>query len=65
LRDASGSDASALALVTRIPAFLWGLAWVAISVVVLALTLRRLAGAPRPYNRSARVARPTDFGART
>jgi hypothetical protein len=46
LRDASGSDASALALVTRIPAFLWGIAWVAISVVVLALTLRRLAGRP-------------------
>ena len=65
LRDASGSDASALALVTRIPAVLWGIAWVAISVVVLTLTLRRLAAGPRPYNRPGRVARPTDFGAST
>jgi peptidase M50B-like protein len=44
LRDSSDSDASALALVTRIPAFVWGVAWAAISIVVLALTLRRLAG---------------------
>ena len=44
LRDASGSDASALALVTHIPAFVWGIAWVAISLAVLALTLRRIAG---------------------
>jgi peptidase M50B-like protein len=43
VRASSGSDASALALITPFPAFLWGLAWVAVSVVVLALTLRWLA----------------------
>jgi len=42
-RDAAGSDASALALVTGIPAVLWGVAWVGVSVVTLGLTLRRLA----------------------
>lgn len=77
LRDASDSDASALALVTRIPAFLWGSAWMAISIAVLTLTLRRLAGralllafllvAPglALYNRWGRAAWPPDFGAST
>ena len=42
-RESAGSDASALALITPFPAFLWGLAWVAVSVATLALTLRWLA----------------------
>ncbi|HSB61960.1 MAG TPA: M50 family metallopeptidase [Vicinamibacteria bacterium] len=46
LREAAGSDASALALLTGIPAVLWGAAWVAGSVTVLALALRRLAAGP-------------------
>lgn len=58
LRDASGSDASALAMVTRIPAFLWGTAWVAISLVVLALTLRWLARRASPVAPAARGSRP-------
>jgi hypothetical protein len=43
LRESAGSDASALALITPFPAFLWGLAWVAVSIATLALTLRWLA----------------------
>ncbi len=43
LRESAGSDASALALITPFPAVLWGLAWVAVSIAVLALTLRTLA----------------------
>ena len=43
LRESAGSDASALALITPFPAVLWGLAWVAVSLAVLALTLRWLA----------------------
>ena len=43
LRESAGSDASALALITPFPAVLWGLAWVAVSIAALALTLRWLA----------------------
>jgi len=43
LRESAGSDASALALITPFPAVLWGLAWVAVSIAALALTLRGLA----------------------
>lgn len=57
-RDASGSDASALAMVTRIPAFLWGIAWVAISLAVLALTLRWLARRASPVAPAVRGSRP-------
>ncbi len=43
-RSVHGSDASALARLTGIPAFVWGLAWIGVSVVVLAWALRRVAG---------------------
>ena len=43
LRESAASDGSALALITPFPAVLWGLAWVAVSIAVLALTLRELA----------------------
>jgi len=43
LRESAGSDASALALITPFPAFLWGLAWVVVSIAVLTLMLRWLA----------------------
>jgi hypothetical protein len=39
LRSATGSDAAALALLTRIPAVIWGLLWVALSVGAMAATL--------------------------
>jgi hypothetical protein len=42
-RSVGGSDASALALLTGIPGFVWGLTWVAVSVSVLFFTLLRLA----------------------
>lgn len=44
LRSAKGSDASALAASTGIPAVLWGVAWIAVSLVVLVSVLRRVAG---------------------
>lgn len=43
VRRAAGSDASALALLTGLPAVVWGVAWVAASIAVLGFTLRRLA----------------------
>jgi peptidase M50B-like protein/type II/III secretion system protein len=43
VRSEAGSDASALAIITPIPAVLWGAAWVVASFVVLGFTLRRLA----------------------
>lgn len=43
LREAEGSDASALALITPLPAIVWGAAWVAVSIAALAFTLRYLA----------------------
>jgi hypothetical protein len=42
-RSVPGSDASALAALTHLPAFLWELLWVAVSVTVLGLVLRALA----------------------
>jgi hypothetical protein len=44
LRRHSGeSDAAALARLTGVPAILWGVAWIAVSVAVLVSVLRRLA----------------------
>ena len=42
-RDVPGSDASALGLLTGIPAVLWGLAWIALSLVVVFVALRLVA----------------------
>ena len=42
-RDVPGSDASALGLLTRIPGVFWGLAWIALSLVVVFLALRLVA----------------------
>ena len=42
-RETAGSDASALGLLTGIPAVLWGLAWIALSLVVVFFTLRLVA----------------------
>jgi hypothetical protein len=39
-RDAAGSDASALGRLTGIPAALWGLAWIALCLVVVFFALR-------------------------
>lgn len=43
LRDVPGSDASALSLLTGIPAVLWGLLWIAVAVLVTAFTLLKSA----------------------
>jgi len=43
-RSIHGSDASALARLTGVPAVVWGLAWIGLSVFVLAWALRRVAG---------------------
>jgi len=43
LRSTATSDAAALARLTGIPAVLWGVAWVAASLVVIAAVVRRLA----------------------
>jgi hypothetical protein len=43
LRHSGQSDAAALARLTGVPAILWGVAWIAISVAVLVAVLRRLA----------------------
>jgi hypothetical protein len=40
LRDVPGSDAHALAELTGLPAPLWGLAWIGVSLVLLATVLR-------------------------
>jgi hypothetical protein len=37
-----GTDADALARLTFIPAIVWGLAWGALSIALLLLTLRRI-----------------------
>ena len=42
-RDVAGSDASALGRLTGIPAALWGLAWIALSFVVVFFALRLVA----------------------
>ncbi len=42
LTSTGGSDADALARATFIPAIVWGVAWGALAVVMVALTLRRL-----------------------
>jgi Peptidase M50B-like len=42
-RDVPGSDASGLGLLTGIPAVLWGLAWIALSLVVVFFALRLVA----------------------
>jgi hypothetical protein len=42
-REVPGSDASALGLLTRIPGVFWGLAWIALSLVVVFLALRLVA----------------------
>jgi hypothetical protein len=43
LRHAGESDAAALARLTGVPAILWGVAWVAVSLAVLVGVLRKLA----------------------
>jgi hypothetical protein len=43
LRSVAESDASALARLTGVPAVLWGVLWMAVSLVVLGSVLRRLA----------------------
>jgi len=42
-RDAAGSDASALGRLTGIPTALWGLAWIALSLLVVFFSLRLVA----------------------
>jgi hypothetical protein len=42
-RDVPGSDASALGLLTGIPGVLWGIAWIAVSILVVLLALRLVA----------------------
>jgi hypothetical protein len=42
-RHSNESDAAALAALTGIPAILWGVAWIAVSVGVLAYVIKRLA----------------------
>ncbi len=41
-RQSSQSDAAALAQITGIPAIVWGVAWIALSLVVLGYLVRRL-----------------------
>ena len=43
LRSTATSDAAALARLTHIPGVLWGVAWVAVSLLVIVAVLRRLA----------------------
>jgi hypothetical protein len=42
-RHSGASDAAALARLTAVPAVLWGVAWIALSIVVLVGVLRKLA----------------------
>jgi Peptidase M50B-like len=42
-RDAPGSDASGLGILTGIPGVLWGIAWIALSLVVVFFALRLVA----------------------
>jgi hypothetical protein len=42
LRHSSASDAAALARLTGIPALAWGVAWIAVSLLVLVSLVRRL-----------------------
>lgn len=42
-RDMPGSDASALGMLTGIPGVLWGITWIALSLVVVFLALRLVA----------------------
>jgi hypothetical protein len=41
-RPGAQSDADALAQATYVPAVVWGIAWAALSIVLVALTLRRI-----------------------
>jgi hypothetical protein len=43
VRHSGESDAAALARLTGVPAILWGIAWIALSMAVLVSVLRRLA----------------------
>ena len=43
-----GTDADALARLTFIPAIVWGLAWAALSIALVLLTLRRILVSARP-----------------
>jgi hypothetical protein len=43
VRHSGQSDAAALARLTGVPALLWGVAWIALSITVLLSVLRRLA----------------------
>jgi hypothetical protein len=43
LRHSNESDAAALAALTGIPALVWGLAWIALSTLVLGWVVKRLA----------------------
>ncbi|MCG6921967.1 MAG: M50 family metallopeptidase [Acidobacteria bacterium] len=47
IRSIPSSDASALATLTGVPAFVWGVLWVAASLWVIVAVLHRLAFAPR------------------
>lgn len=51
------TDADALAQATLIPAIVWAVAWGAISVVLVALTLRRIVIGAAPAGRAAPVLR--------
>jgi hypothetical protein len=42
LRHSGASDAAALARLTGVPAVVWGVAWIAASLLVLFAVLRRL-----------------------
>ena len=44
VRSVPCSDAGALAAITGIPGVVWGVAWVALSIVVVALTIRAAIG---------------------
>jgi hypothetical protein len=43
LRHSGASDAAALARLTGVPAVLWGVAWIGLSIAVLVGVLRKLA----------------------
>ena len=42
-RHSNQSDAAALAALTSVPAIVWGVAWIAVSVGVLGYVVKRLA----------------------
>jgi hypothetical protein len=57
------NDAEALASMTFIPAFVWGLIWAALAVAIFAWTLYRLAS--RPYKEGHAVQSNTPLNPRT